>query len=88
MLLAALEFSAVVFALWEEQQGRRDGLVCLISKSRVAGSRRQAVVWKMHRHRPGHVWLGEDLCGYDDAVLELTSRDDIASVKDRLYLRA
>ncbi|MGY6770849.1 hypothetical protein [Komagataeibacter sp. NFXK3] len=57
VLLAALGFSDAVFALWEKQQGSGDGLVCLISKSRVAGSARQAVVWKMHRHRPGHDWL-------------------------------
>ncbi|QHC35255.1 hypothetical protein [Komagataeibacter xylinus] len=94
VLLAALMLSDAVFALWEKQQDRRDGLVCMISKSRMAASTRQAVVWKMHRHRhrhrhrPGHDWLAEDLSGYDDAVLELTSRADIAFVKERLCLRA
>ena len=88
MLRAALAFSDAVFALWEKQHGTRAGLVCLISQNRVAGSARHAVVWKMHRHRPGHDWLGEDLSGYDDAVLELTSRDDITLVKERLFLRA
>lgn len=88
VLLAALGFSDAVFALWEKQHGRRDGLVCLISKNRVAGSARHAVVWKMHRHRPGQDWLAADLSGYDDAVLELTSCNDITLVKGRLCLRA
>ncbi|MBV1831495.1 hypothetical protein HNW77_11430 [Komagataeibacter sp. AV436] len=88
VLLAALAFSDAVLALWEKRQGRPEGLVCLISQSRVAASRRQAVVWKMHRQRPGHDWLAPDLSGYDDAVLELASRDDIALVKARLCQRA
>ncbi|WP_308721413.1 hypothetical protein [Komagataeibacter xylinus] len=41
----------------------------------------------MHRHRPGQDWLAPDLSGYDDAVLELTSRNDIALVKAQLCLR-
>jgi hypothetical protein len=70
----SISYASKVFHKWNEQQFNGE-LISIIAFNEIECSKKPGATVRFHHRRQNESWLADDLDGFDDAVLEISSSD-------------